>query len=439
MNTIRKSIQKGLLVIAAIGIAVACTPQFDEVVIKRDVDMSLISRIELKPTNTQLIADGNAQLNFTPAVYVTQNKKEVRLLEDRVKKEWFAFSSKSGVEISELFSTDDKSLIGKTIDVTVTLKDKPELSSSTSFTVIAPLDASYRKEVTFPVVFHLIRTEEEIQNSGLVYEKGLFDNAIAKLNKSFAGSVSKNPVGTDTYIRFKAAEYNPSGTRLVDAGVNRVVVKKIGEDFDQLITEQGLLWNPRQYLNIWLITDPTEQNKIKFVLDNTYQPVKYPFLPAYKNKTTQGEQPAGLNLQEVADDTEFTVRQSGVIYRLQDLNGLSRSYDFFYGYAPGVNDLIHYLGSYFGLYPTNTFNNSKVEDDHCDDTIDYFISSKFFKSNKTLMKETETCYFMSENIMDDPTGVHTSISVEQTKRMRWVLENCPERSSWKSTYAFTGK
>ena len=48
-------------------------------------------------------------------------------------------------------------------------------------------------------------------------------------------------------------------------------------------------------------------------------------------------------------------------------------------------------------------------------------------------------FFLSENIMDDPSGVHRSVSLQQALRMHWVLQHCPERAMWKSDYAFTGK
>lgn len=81
-----------------------------------------------------------------------------------------------------------------------------------------------------------------------------------------------------------------------------------------------------------------------------------------------------------------------------------------------------------------------MSDDHCQDTQPYYLGAPdSYKGNKTMFKAVESCFFLAENIMDDQSGVHRSVSAEQAKRMRWVLENCPERSAWKSDFAFTGK
>ena len=59
--------------------------------------------------------------------------------------------------------------------------------------------------------------------------------------------------------------------------------------------------------------------------------------------------------------------------------------------------------------------------------------------NTSWYKQAQGCYFRSENIMDDPTGLHISVSKNQCERIRWLLENCPERAAWKNDFAFTGK
>ena len=58
------------------------------------------------------------------------------------------------------------------------------------------------------------------------------------------------------------------------------------------------------------------------------------------------------------------------------------------------------------------------------DTLNYIRDESKPGRNETWYKESEGCYFRAENIMDDPTGGHCSVSREQCMRMRWVLNNC---------------
>ena len=149
--------------------------------------------------------------------------------------------------------------------------------------------------------------------------------------------------------------------------------------------------------------------------------------------------PEGLNLEDYGKGSTFNMYNSGVFYPLSGIEQLDRPYSLWLGYFAGANELIHYLGNYFGLLENCQFTSKIPAEDYCDDTIGYFSDSQFYKRNQTPYKETTDNFFLSENIMDDPTGLHTAISKEQAKRMRWVAENSPERMAWKSSFAFTGE
>lgn len=428
---------KCILIISAVSILLACTPEADVIGEPQTIDIAQISRIELKPSNIFLIANGKATLNLTPIVYIkskiNENKgKEVRLPESRIKEEWFEFKSSSGLDLKRKFSTSDASLIGKTIDAKLILKGTNIESNIAKFTIIDDIsDSGHKKEITFPIVFHVIQQNNEDEITGLMYDKELFYNILDKFNNTFSGINSINAVGVDTHIRFKPALYAPTGEKLPEAGIHRITVDELGDPEADVVTN-NLIWNPKQYLNIWLVSGLNDNGPgfaMRFLSKCK---------PSYKYPTSENA-PQGIELDDYTDNSTFSIYNAGIMYKLQDIGAISRSYSIYYGYLPGTNELVHYLGYYFGLLPNNIFKLPMPGEDFCDDTVGYFISSDFYLKNESAYKETPECFFLSENIMDDPTGFHNSISKAQSKRIHWILQNCPERSAWKSPFAFTGK
>ena len=107
--------------------------------------------------------------------------------------------------------------------------------------------------------------------------------------------------------------------------------------------------------------------------------------------------------------------------------------------ATKENELVNAFGYYLGLLPTWK-ERGGIPEDYCTDTQKYFGNdAEGYKKNTTAYKLVKDCFFLAENIMDDPLGTHRSISLQQSQRIRWILNNCPERSAWKSNFAFTGK
>lgn len=105
-----------------------------------------------------------------------------------------------------------------------------------------------------------------------------------------------------------------------------------------------------------------------------------------------------------------------------------------------LNHFIDKFKSYLGLLPTWGASSSAKPQDYCSDTHKYYGNDKEgYNKNQTAYKLVGDCFFLAENIMDDPVGVHRSVSQQQAQRIRWILTNSPERSAWKSDYAFTGR
>lgn len=416
----------------------ACTPDDETYVDNTDMDVSVVDHISLMPNQKMVLADGHAQLELYPLLYT---KDGDQIPESRVKDEWLEYVSETaGVTVSRYFSTTDASLVGKTISARLRIKGTNIESESVTFTVADPETAEYASTITIPVIFHVIQTKEEVEYYGGEYKEERIDMQLQRLNNMLSAAVSTNPVGVNSNIQLVMATYDPSGKKLVEPGINRETVEDIFTDsytdMDSYIASRSnVMWPEDQYLNIWLVSD--RGGKIVDFANN----ITALCTPRYAFKTATNTL-EGLTLSEYADTVELKPSDIGIVYKLQKLDETER--DFYTQttsnkedgyYMPGYNDLGHYLGMYLGLLPTCNYQRVGITDDYCDDTMNYEPADGTMSWTKTY----DGCYFRAENIMDDPTGMHCSVSRDQVKRMRWVLNNCAGRQAWKSTFASTGK
>lgn len=414
---------KYILVVASFYVMASCSPSDYDYVNLDDISIESIDSVSLKRSHSKLIADGYAQIELTPILYT---KERNIIPPTRVKDEWLEYSSPEVSNVSKLFSTSDKSLIGKTVNVTLKIKGKNFSAEPVSFEVIEP--QSELKVIEIPIVFHIVQTNEDIQSYGGAYDNVKIYNALDRLNYVFGGAVSRNAVGVDTKIKFVPAIYDYNGRKMSEKGINRVVVNEIDyAELPNFAVNQKITWPAEKYMNIWLISD-----RKKLVVNfGTEWSMKS--CPQYVNSGAVNI-PQGLVLREL--DGAIPTMASGIFYRLQLLNELSFSVGTIVD--PGVNELIHYVGVYFGLMDTFTFEKAPL-DDYCADTHDYSFDTNTLFFNLRWFNEPLDCFFQLENIMDDPSGVHRSISKSQSERIRWVLNNCPDKSAWKSNFAVTGK
>lgn len=419
---------KLFIVLTICCLVFACTKSEYEYPNNDKIEFNSITGIKLKLNHYNLLADGKAEIEIKPFLYKTQDS--VKVIDDRIGDDWVKYFTTSGVEVSRYFSTTDESLIGETIDVYATANGN--MSDTVSFTIIEPLKDDEYEEVTFPVIFHICQTEDEIYSFGGKFDGNKVNNLINRMNNVFSGNISKNATGVDTKIRFKAAMYNPAGELLEEPGINRIVTEDTIayiNKYNGYIKTNFIDWPHSKYLNIWLISDKDGAYKY-FSYDVTRECIPSSLYP----ETDITEKPQGITLEEVdmaTWDPEPT--DLGIKYKLQLLNQFQ-----FKAGTKYDNDFMFYLGQYFGLLITHNVSDwGAIPDDYCDDTFGY--KSDWRGKNKKTLKETPEGYlFTSENIMDDQTGLHRSVSKDQTKRIRWIIENCPERSAWKSDFAFSG-
>lgn len=431
---VKKSIIRNISLVSVALLATACSPDEEIFHDNSKVDPAIVDAVTIMPNQKRLIADGNAQIELQPTVFT---KSGTQVPDTRVDDDWIEYTSDTpGVVAGRVISIADASLVGKTVTVKARVKTTGKESDPVSFSVIASKKDQFANELVIPVVFHILQTKDDIDNYGGEFKLERIEMQLKRLNNMFSGAVSHNPVGVNTNIRFEMAQYDQYGNRLVEPGVDRKTIadgafsKKDGCDMDSLITAERLLWSPDNYLNVWLVSDR------KGVVSDFANDVTAKCAPCYV-KAGATNVPKGLKLQEYTGQT-LKPSQAGIIYKLSELDVAERS--FFVSNnnkKQGYNELGYYIGLFYGLLPTCNYSNTKAGTDYCDDTIDYAATST--GGNEDWYKTMDGCYFRAENIMDDPRGVHCSVSQDQTIRMRWIMNNCVGRMQWKSTQALSGK
>ena len=431
---VKKSIIRNISLVSVALLATACSPDEEIFHDNSKVDPAIVDAVTIMPNQKRLIADGNAQIELQPTVFT---KSGTQVPDTRVDDDWIEYTSDTpGVVAGRVISIADASLVGKTVTVKARVKTTGKESDPVSFSVIASKKDQFANELVIPVVFHILQTKDDIDNYGGEFKLERIEMQLKRLNNMFSGAVSHNAVGVNTNIRFEMAQYDQYGNRLVEPGVDRKTIadgafsKKDGSDIDSLITAERLLWSADDYLNVWLVSDR------KGVVSDFANDVTAKCAPCYVKAAT-ADAPKGLKLQEYAGQA-LKPSQAGIIYKLSELDVAERS--FFVSNnnkKQGYNELGYYIGLFYGLLPTCNYSNTKAGTDYCDDTIDYAATST--GGNKDWCKTMDGCYFRAENIMDDPRGVHCSVSQDQTIRMRWTMNNCVGRMQWKSTFALSGK
>ena len=412
--------------IVSVALLAACTPDDEVFHDNSHVDESIVDSVSIRPNQKYLIADGNAQIELQPTVYTTSG---TQVPDTRVNDDWIEYSTDTpGVSAGRTISVSDASLAGKSITVRAKIKRTGKISEPVTFSLIAPKKEQYADVRTIPVIFHVLQTKDDIDNYGGEFKLERIEMQLKRINNMLSGAISHNPVGVNSNIQLAMAEYDQYGGRLVEPGVERTTIsdgafkKKDGSDIDSLLVAERLLWPADKYLNIWLISDR------KGVVSDFANDVTAKCAPTFVYSDAT-DVPKGLKLTPYADET-LTPSQAGIIYKLSQLDVTERS---FYvsnnNKKQGYNELGYYIGLFYGLLPTCNYKDTKATTDYCDDTMDYASTST--GGNQDWYKTVDGYYFRAENIMDDPRGVHCSVSQDQAIRMRWFMDHCPGRMQWK--------
>jgi zinc-dependent metalloproteinase lipoprotein len=429
MNPLAKS-RKTCILLFVVMIMTACNKEKYNYQIKSGAELKVDS-VAFSTGSPTLIADGQAALSFIVQTYSRQTlningntiDSMVLIPADRIDPKSVKVLDESGNEAGNNFSTHSTTPATKTFHAEV----EGVVSSAQSVAIQAP-GVAYQKLV-ITVVFHVFELSKLDPNHYPWYsylDTSKLRDLINGMNGIFNRSGTNTPMGASLNVEFVAATATPEGKPLTVPGYD---MYEYYSDFDwgwstpnadQLVKDNAarLLWDPTKYLNIWILPSAVFYGGI------TTLP------PAYTLSATPLD---GLPMQQVASPAEVPLTEPesvGLMFTRDEFASPLR------GPAP---NLAWRFGTFYGLFHTYTYSWDPTIIDYCNDTRKFDINQY-----QQLYKTTpDNIMFKADNVMDATfidynidggqnlvSSVNTLTS-DQVKRMRYVLENCPERMCWK--------
>lgn len=405
-----------------------------------------IKLVRLRADHNTLLPDGKATMKFyaeaynilelpdyTPtyeedsAIYIPGIVRDTSLIPaDLLPTGLFRLLDDSGNEYSDFsFSTTDTQ--ERMIRFHV---EAGELTSEEVEIRVRSLPQEKYEEIEIPLIFHVLNPAKNPSIAPIDVTPETVEKNVMRLNDVFNGKATTDPNGGNARITFRLAEYDNNGIKLEYPGVHYYElsssdVLKESDDYENYVMSKGntLMYDYRNYLNIWLINEPRVSSFIvrgPTVIDWPEKPI--PGLNAKALPETFPERPT---------DIGFFVNMSYFVNPLQ-------SADYF--------EISTVMAQYLGLLTTRGVeaygetNFVNGDTDYCSDTPYYWneFSSVFKNNSKGNSTDENTLYFTSYNVMDS-YSYKNSITVDQVARIRLHLERCPSRWMYKSKFAFTGK
>ena len=285
--------------------------------------------------------------------------------------------------------------------------------------------ATQRAVLTIPIVFHVIHNGEAV-GTGDNLSAALINAQLDQLNNDFrrlAGTsgANNNPVGADTEIEFCAAQFDPNGNPLAEAGINRINRNAQGwsappygscqgGNFGDAYIENTIKpqsgWDPADYLNFW-------------IMDVSCGILGYAQFPSSSGL-------GGLNNNGGAASTDGVVCIPSSIGSTTNPNPAGGTYN-------KGRTATHEVGHYLGLRHIWGDGGCSV-DDFCNDTP-ASDGPNYGCPNTSSCGSTD----MVENYMDytddDCMNVFTA---NQKARIQAVMANSPRRASLPNSTACSG-
>lgn len=267
--------------------------------------------------------------------------------------------------------------------------------------------ASGNYHYELPVVFHIIYSDMDDTTQNI--KAGVITRLIEKCNQ-----VYRNNIGSiDMNMELVAATHDKDGVALPVAGINRLLRSNSArQSCDKFLNQNNkadavLLWDPNQYINIFIFTcteknllgksflpyTPRQNSLIGLTANNTY----YTKLPDYPHSIV-------LNNTYLYEENAYQT-------------------------------LAHELGHYLGLYHSFAEKDCATDTDYCDDTYSYNRPDyeKWLSENAATLTEQqryqrtscEGVIFTSRNTMDYDFSYMDQFTADQFLRIRHVLEHSP--------------
>jgi hypothetical protein len=429
MNPLAKS-RKTCILLLIIVVLAACKKEKYNYQIKTGSDLKIDS-VAFSAGSPSLIADGQAALSFIVQAYSRQTittdsnvfDSMVLIPADRIDKKSVKILDEQGNETGNSFSTSSTAVSAKTFHAEV----EGVASAAQSVNIIAP-GAPYQKLVITVIfhVFELSKLDSKYYPWYNYLDSTKLRDLITGMNGIFNRQGTNTPMGASLNLEFVAATTTPSGKPLAYPGYDMF---EYTSNFDwgwstpnaaQLVKDNAdrLFWDPTKYLNIWILPSAVFFGGISTLP------------PAYTLSSTPLD---GLSLQEVtaASDVPLTEPESvGMMVSRDEFNSPLR------GPAP---NLAWRFGTFYGLFHTYTYFWDPTISDYCSDTRKFDLNQyqQIYKTGP------DNIVFSADNVMDAPfldynidggqniVSTVNTFTADQVKRMRYVLENCPERMCWK--------
>lgn len=436
----------------------------DSVIFDLTISPDEISRIELRGDHKTLVPNGVSRMGFHTFVYAKRkmmsHKKDSEgvFYGEEVEEEFLVPSDQLPADYVKVYDGNGKVLednyYSTTTDAPGTVlqfyaKGGNLESNRLNITIRELPDESY-EEVVVPVVFHIL-VPPATAAPGYDVSVEFLEKQLQRVSDVFNRKITTDPNAGNAKIVFKLAAYDQNGLKMQEAGKNIVDIS--AADFTNMGTsstkttqylayilakKKTILWDPNKYLNIWVarfststsVTGTTSYRMLApSIIHSDYDLKSIPGL-TMKHKDS-------FTVNDVADCLE-----AGFMVNLTALLSPST--------LQGSNEfsLATPMAEYFGVLQTRCDKYNKLnpdgDSDYCPDTysFDYGYYPTVFKGNN-LDGQPENDptrpmeYFTSFNALD-MYSYKNSLSVDQVKRIRMVLERCPSRWAYKSDWAFTG-
>lgn len=444
----------------------ACEKE-ESVILDLNISPDEISRIELRGDHKTLVPNGVNEMGFHTFVY--GKRKVMSYGRDTDTKEFY------GEEIEEeflipadqlpagyikVYDRNGKVLEGNSYSTTT---DAPGTvlqfyakggnleSNRLDITIRELPDESY-EEIVVPVVFHILVPPATAAPSYDVSVEYL-EEQLQRVTDAFNRKITTDPNGGNAKVVFKLATYDQSGLRMQEPGKN--IENITAADFTAMGTSstkttqymayilakaKRIIWDPNKYMNIWVAKFTTSTS-------TTGTTTSYRMLaPTVMHSDYELSSIPGVTMKHKDSFTLSDVKDCLEVGFMLNLNALLSPTT-----VQGKNEfsLATPVAEYFGILQTRCDKYNKLnpdgDSDYCPDTysFDYGYYPTVFKGNN-LDGQPENDptrpmeYFTSFNVLD-MYSYKNSLSVDQVKRLRMVLEQCPSRWAYKSKWAFTGE
>ncbi|MBL1407149.1 hypothetical protein [Sphingobacterium faecale] len=412
-----------------------------------------IKIIELVSDHKTVLADGTAEMEFRYLAYgikeVLKLKKEtigkeIVYSEESVLDTFLIPKDRISPDFVKVYFADGRLLAnnrykpeaGEAVTQQFYAKGGAITSDKLTITIRKDEVSAGWEELEIPLMFHLMIPPATVRPT---YEASstILQEKVDYLNRVYNKIASKDPNGGHAKIKFVLAKYDPKGNLLQERGLRRV---NVAENMNLAGYKTAIakeLWNPAQYLNIYLC---------KFA-DNWSQTGSSSYIAPMPTMILKGQKAIpGIPAREVPawDEKEIKdVTDVSIIFSVSEFFNPSQ-WDS--NNANNSFDLSTVIGYHLGLFQMEAklkYNSSTGKSeyelfdgdtDYCPDT-DVYTGMEFGIYKREYFEER---MFTTFNVMAGSSRKN-SITLDQAARIREVLEKCPSRWYYKSKWAVTGK